>query len=89
LAEEGLVVRCGPDLFFDARALERVRAVVRELCERDGAVTIASLRNALGTSRRYAQSLLERLDGERMLVRIGDEHRLRGTAKAQRIGRIR
>jgi selenocysteine-specific elongation factor len=77
LAEEGLVVRCGPDLFFDAGAIERARDVVREICERDGAVTIAALRDALGTSRRYAQVLLERFDGERLLVRVGDEHRLR------------
>ena len=80
LTEEGSVVRCGPDLFFDAGTIERVRELVTGLCERDGAVTIASLRDALGTSRRYAQAILERFDGERMLVRIGDEHRLRNTA---------
>jgi selenocysteine-specific elongation factor len=89
LADEGLVVRCRPDLFFDAGALERARHVVRQLCECDGAVTIAALRDALGTSRRYAQAMLERFDGERMLVRIGDEHRLRSGAKAHRIGRFR
>ncbi len=89
LAEEGLVVRCGPDLFFDAGAIERARGVVREICERDGAVTIASLRDALGTSRRYAQAILERFDGERMLVRVGDEHRLRKNPKTHEIGRFR
>jgi selenocysteine-specific elongation factor len=77
LAEEGLVVRCGPDLFFDAEVVDKVREAVVAICERDGSVTIAALRDALGTSRRYAQALLERFDGERMLVRAGDEHRLR------------
>jgi selenocysteine-specific elongation factor len=80
LAEEGLVVRCGQDLFFDRVVIERVRETVVSICERDGAATIGALRDALGTSRRYAQVLLERFDGERLLVRVGDEHRLRNTA---------
>ncbi len=32
---------------------------------------------SLGTSRKYAQALLEHLDGERVFVRRGDEHVLR------------
>jgi selenocysteine-specific elongation factor len=89
LAKQGLVVRCGVDLFFDARVVERVRDEVTRLCERDGAVTIATLRDALGTSRRYAQALLERFDAERILVRIGDEHRLRRALKSPEVGRFR
>ena len=47
------------------------------LVERDGSVTIASLRDELGTSRRYAQALLELLDAERVTLRVGDERVLR------------
>jgi selenocysteine-specific elongation factor len=47
------------------------------MCERDGSATIASVRDELGTSRKYAQALLEHLDGQKVTVRRGDEHVLR------------
>jgi selenocysteine-specific elongation factor len=50
---------------------------VTALCERDGAVSIAGLRDALSTSRKYAQALLEHFDAVRLTRRLGDEHVLR------------
>jgi selenocysteine-specific elongation factor len=35
------------------------------------------VRDSLGTSRRYAQALLEHLDAKRVTLRRGDEHVLR------------
>jgi selenocysteine-specific elongation factor len=40
-------------------------------------VTIAGLRDRLGTSRKYAQALLEHFDAVRVTRRVGDEHVLR------------
>jgi selenocysteine-specific elongation factor len=40
-------------------------------------VTIARIRDQLGTSRRYAQVLLEHLDADKVTVRRGDVHVLR------------
>jgi selenocysteine-specific elongation factor len=45
--------------------------------ERDGQITIAQLRDELGTSRKFAQALLEHLDSEKVTRRIGDAHVLR------------
>ena len=42
-----------------------------------GEITVAELRDALGTSRKYAQALLEHLDATRVTVRHGDRHVLR------------
>jgi selenocysteine-specific elongation factor len=50
---------------------------VLAICERDGRATIAGVRDELGTSRRYAQALLEHLDAEKLTRRIGDAHVLR------------
>ena len=50
---------------------------VTELIQRDGSITIATLRDELQTSRRYAQALLELLDAERVTLRVGDERVLR------------
>ena len=77
LREAGRAVRVGRTLHFHPDALDEVRARVVAICERDGAVTIATLRDDLGTSRRYAQALLEHFDGARLTLRRGDEHVLR------------
>ena len=80
LAAAGALTRAGPALYFRPEALERARDEVVALCERDGAVTIAALRDRLGTSRKYAQALLEHFDAARVTRRVGDEHVLRRRA---------
>ena len=45
--------------------------------ERDGSITLAGARDELGTSRRFAQAYLERLDADRVTLRRGDERVLR------------
>jgi selenocysteine-specific elongation factor len=40
-------------------------------------VTIAGVRDELGTSRKYAQAVLEHLDAARVTIRRGDAHVLR------------
>ena len=52
------------------------------MIERDGSITIASLRDELQTSRRYAQALLELLDAQRVTLRVGDERVLRRRGSA-------
>jgi selenocysteine-specific elongation factor len=77
LALEDGVVRVKPALYYHRSGLEDARRRVVALCTRDGAVTIGRLRDELGTSRKYAQALLEHFDGERLTRRRGDEHVLR------------
>ena len=74
---EGVLVRLRPGVYFDAGALAAARAAVVAACERDGAVTIAALRDSLGTSRKHSQAILEHLDATRVTRRRGDEHILR------------
>jgi selenocysteine-specific elongation factor len=56
---------------------ERARDLVVAECEREGTITLARARDLLGTSRRTAQAILERLDGDKVTLRIGDARRLR------------
>jgi selenocysteine-specific elongation factor len=65
------------NLRYDPGALEPLVARIVAVCERDGAATIAGVRDELGSSRRYAQALLEHTDGKRITVRRGDFHVLR------------
>jgi len=77
LERAGQAVRVGRNLHFHPEPLSELEARVIGVCERDGSATIAGVRDELGTSRKYAQALLEHLDGQKVTVRRGDEHVLR------------
>jgi selenocysteine-specific elongation factor len=77
LERAGEAVRVGRSLHFHPEPLAELEARVVAICERDGEATIASLRDELGTSRKYAQAVLEHLDGTKVTLRRGDAHVLR------------
>jgi selenocysteine-specific elongation factor len=78
LRAHGRAERVGRSVFH-AETLAEVERRVRALIESEGAVTLARLRDELGTSRKYAQALLEHLDHERVTRRLEDDSRvLRG-----------
>ncbi len=77
LRAHGRAVRVGPAMHFHRDTLAALRARLVALLEADGAVTLARVRDELGTSRKYAQALLEHFDAERLTLRRGDERVLR------------
>ncbi len=77
LALEGRLERVKPGVYYDPGALSEAESRIIEICDRDGFVTIAGLRDGLGTSRKYAQALLEHFDARRLTLRRGDRHVLR------------
>ena len=65
-------------MHYHAETATEARRVVLELAAaHDGAITLAQVRDALGTSRKYAQVMLEHLDGARVTIRRGDQHVVR------------
>jgi selenocysteine-specific elongation factor len=61
-------------------APEDYRQMVADLkakIEQDGPVTVAQVRDLLGSSRKYVLAFLEHLDGEEVTVREGDVRRLK------------
>ena len=77
LEEQGQVVRVSEGVVFGQEAYrEMVERVVAHL-RQDGPITLAQVRDLLGTSRRYAQALLEYMDEQRITRRVGDERVLR------------
>jgi selenocysteine-specific elongation factor len=77
LSQSGLVVDTGGGIVFDAAAFASMRDRVRNHIELHGSITLAQTRDLLGSSRRYAQSLLEHLDWLRVTRRVGEERLLR------------
>jgi selenocysteine-specific elongation factor len=88
LEQAGLAVRTGRNLHFHREIFDQLVERVMAICRRDGSATIASVRDELGTSRRYAQALLEHLDAVKLTIRRGDSHVLRaGPARSADSGR--
>jgi selenocysteine-specific elongation factor len=78
LRAAGSAVRVSRNLHYHAGVLQELRGRVVALAERSGgSVTLAQLRDELGTTRKFAQSLLEHFDSEKLTLRRGDEHVLR------------
>jgi selenocysteine-specific elongation factor len=78
LREHGRAIRVGKNLHYHPEALSEARDHVLAIARRnEGAVTLSQLRDELGTSRKFAQALLEHFDNEKLTIRRGDAHYLR------------
>ena len=77
LRAAGRAVRVGRTLHYHPEALEAVERRVAAFCQAHGSITIAQLRDELGTTRKFAQALLEHFDAAKVTRRRGDEHVLR------------
>jgi selenocysteine-specific elongation factor len=70
----GRAIRLGPTMHAHPEALARVRETVLQHLREHGEITLAQLRDHLGTTRKFAQAWLERLDSDKITVRRGDVH---------------
>jgi selenocysteine-specific elongation factor len=84
LRESGRAIRVSRALHYHPDILAKIRERLIALAERHGGtVTMAALRDELGTSRKFAQALLEHFDSEKLTIRRGDEHVLRRFHRAR------
>jgi selenocysteine-specific elongation factor len=72
LQDEGEVVEVGSGIFFHREALEEIKQTVVDEIKRHGNISVATLRDSLGTSRKYALTVLEYFDSVKMTRRVGD-----------------
>jgi selenocysteine-specific elongation factor len=78
LRAAGRAVRVSRTLHYHPDVLADIRARLVALAQRNGgAVSLAQLRDELGTSRKFAQALLEHFDSEKLTIRRGEVHVLR------------
>ena len=73
LLDEGVLVDAGAGVVFHRDALADVEARVRAHLERHGEITVASLRDLLGNSRKFTLVLLEYFDARHVTRRVGDK----------------
>jgi selenocysteine-specific elongation factor len=72
LLQRGDLVQLDLDVLLDRQAYAEMRQAVVDKLSAAGEITVAELRDTFGTSRKYALSLLEHLDRERVTRRVGD-----------------
>lgn len=77
LHEQGKVVRVSESVAFSAGAYDRMVALITEHIREHGEISVANVRDTLGTSRKYALALMDYLDRRRVTRRVGDARRLR------------
>jgi selenocysteine-specific elongation factor len=77
LIEQRQVVKVSDGVVFSASAYEEMVNKVMAYARAKGKVTLAEVRDMLGTSRKYAQALLEYMDEKKITRRVGDERILR------------
>lgn len=84
LAGAGLVEDTGSGVVFEAGVYADLVGKIREHIEANGSVSLAEVRDLFGTSRKYAQALLEHLDATHVTRRTGDVRVLRSPLEARR-----
>ena len=72
----GQLVRLSPELCWHRDVWQSALDTLRSLCAANVTVTLAELRDALGTTRKYALLFLEACDRRRITLREGDLRRL-------------
>lgn len=72
----GELVRLSPELCWSREIWQAALEVLRAQCADGRTVTLAALRDALGTTRKYALLFLEACDRRHITVREGDVRRL-------------
>ncbi len=77
LIDRGELVQVSSGVLFLPSTYEEMVARVHAHIEREKSITLAQARDMLGTSRKYAQALLEHLDETGVTKRVGDERVMR------------
>jgi selenocysteine-specific elongation factor len=76
LVDLGRLVVVSPDVVYARSGYEQLVAQIRAYLQAHGRISTAQIRDLLQTSRKYAISLLEHLDEQKITRRIGDEREL-------------
>jgi selenocysteine-specific elongation factor len=72
LEDSGQIVRVDESVAFSTRAYGEMKDRIVDRLQDGNTLSLAEVRDMFGTSRKYAQALLEYMDGERITRRTGD-----------------
>ncbi|MGZ4889166.1 MAG: SelB domain-containing protein, partial [Candidatus Angelobacter sp.] len=73
LLRDRVLIKLADDLVFHQTALQALRQLMAEQKTRTPKIDVATFKDMLGVTRKYAIPLLEYLDQQRITRRVGDE----------------
>ena len=73
LVYKNLLVKINEDVYLHGEIYNRCLEVLKDYLQKNSRITLAQYRDLIGSSRKYAQALLEHFDGCNYTRRIGDE----------------
>ena len=77
LSERGEVVRVGEEIVYPTNAYKEMESKIIDSGNEGQEITINSVRNIFGTSRKYTLAILEHMDSKGLTRRVGDSRFLR------------
>ena len=77
LDEQGKVVRVSETVVYSAAAYKEIVEIISRYIRENGEISVANVRDVLGTSRKYALALMDYMDHKRITRRVGDARVLR------------
>ena len=77
LVYRGTLARLSEDVLFEAKVYDEMVARIVAHIKEHGSMTVAQVRDAFNTSRKYALAIMEYLDEKKITRRVGDERVLR------------
>jgi selenocysteine-specific elongation factor len=77
LVYRGTLARLSEDVLFEAKVYDEMVARIMAHIKAHGSMTVAQVRDAFNTSRKYALAIMEYLDEKKITRRVGDERVLR------------
>ena len=77
LSERGEVVRVGEEIVYPTNAYKEMESKIIDSGSDGQEITINSVRNIFGTSRKYTLAILEHMDSKGLTRRVGDSRFLR------------
>ncbi len=78
LVAENKIIKAKEDLYFDARAVERLEKRLVDFLKAHGEITTPQFKDMTGVSRKYVIPLAEYFDARNVTLRVGDTRKLRG-----------
>jgi selenocysteine-specific elongation factor len=73
LIDQGKAVRVSDNVVFSRSAYDEMLSKITAKIKDQGKISLGEVRDMFGTSRKYAQALLEYLDREKITRRVGDD----------------
>ncbi|MCL5256959.1 MAG: selenocysteine-specific translation elongation factor [Chloroflexi bacterium] len=73
LQDDGVLTKVSDSVYFLTTAFLEMRDRILKILDENGSITVAGVRDEFHTSRKYALSLLEYLDEQKVTRRVGDE----------------